>query len=149
MSNNVAKFMKRKLEKERQAKSNQAGHIAFEVEGEEPARQPYIGELVRLHWGDPNLVGAPVIPLTLIVTTVGAGGRVNGQAFTDPAMSGVGQDGRPISLPPLIPMGNLPFAREPRAMTWQHIDEFAVARQLVLEPAHEPKVDPFDTPEEV
>lgn len=120
-TSNVTEILKKRKDKEPLQADPEAG-IAIEVEGELPEVSAKVGDLVILTWGDPQLVGGPTFPIPLIVTLVDdKSGRVNGQMITDPTMQGMDpRTGRAISLPSVIPVANVPFAAEPRAMTWRH-----------------------------
>lgn len=127
-SSNVSDLLKRKAEKEkakaeREAEASQEeGTFAVEVEAtgmpERPAR---VGDIVVLTWGDPTLIGSPTIEIPLIVTLADAqSGRVNGQMVCDPTMQGADQRGRPVQMPSVVPVANVPYALEPRPLTWRH-----------------------------
>lgn len=96
--------------------------IAVEVDGDLPEKLPEVGDVVLLSWGDPQLIGGPLIPIPLIVTLMDpATGRVNGQMITDPTMQGMDpRTGRSIPLPGIAPVANVPYANPPRALTWRH-----------------------------
>lgn len=117
-ANNVKDLLKKKAERQREAASS----IAIEVDGEVPEKAPRIGDLVLLTWGDPQLVGGPLIDIAFILTLVDpTTGRVNGQMLTDPTMKGMDpRTGEAVSLPPIVPMGNVPYSATPKAMTWRY-----------------------------
>ena len=129
MSSGVRNLMRKKLRNEKKAADKakakeQAEVQAFEVEGEVPAEVPTVGSIVQINWGDPSLVGADLICMPMIVTLIDQkNGRINGQMVTDPTMTGMGQGGKVIPLPPLIPIGNVPYSKERRAMTWCWLGE--------------------------
>jgi hypothetical protein len=122
---NLASVLKKKKASEEQAPdaAGSAG-IAIEVDGDLPEKSPRIGDVVLLSWGDPQLVGGPMIAVPLIVTlTDPATGRVNGQMITDPTMQGMDpRTGRSIPLPGIAPVANVPYANPPRPLTWRHQD---------------------------
>lgn len=126
-NNNVTDILKKKREQKEAAQAAQAAQaaedavVSVEVEGDLPERAAQIGDVVLLTWGDPQLVGGPTFDVALIVTlTDPKTGRVNGQMVSDPTMQGMDQRGRPIALPPMVPMANVPYASTPRALTWRH-----------------------------
>lgn len=121
MSSAVRNLMRKKLreEKKEQEKSQEKQVQAFEVEGETPNQNPVVGQIVQITWGDPTLIGGDTFKMPLIVTLVNdKSGRINGQMVTDPTMTGMGPGGKPVPLPPLIPIGNIPYNESRRPMTW-------------------------------
>ena len=117
---NVSDLLKRKADKQA-AKTEEVG-VAVEVEGETPESAAEVGEIVLMTWGNPQLVGGETIEIPLIVTLVDPqSGRVNGQMICDPTMQGMDpRTGRPVAMPPVVPVANVPYAATPRAMTWRH-----------------------------
>jgi hypothetical protein len=117
---NVSDLLKKKAEK-RAVETEEVG-VAVEVEGETPEMAAKVGEIVLLTWGNPQLVGGETIEIPLIVTLVDPkSGRLNGQMICDPTMQGMDpRTGRPIAMPPVVPVANVPYAATPRAMTWRH-----------------------------
>ena len=127
MSNNVKDLLKRRNEMQEAKQAKQAKQpapqksIAIEVEGEAPEIAPEVGDIVILAWGDPKLVGGPLVDIPMVVTLADPqSGRLNGEMILDPTMQGMGPDGRPAQMPPIAPVANIPHSKEPRAMTWRH-----------------------------
>jgi hypothetical protein len=122
MSNVTEILKKRKDSKPIEADPDAA--IAVEVEGEIPEREAKVGDIVLMNWGDPQLIGGPTITIPLIVTLSDPkSGRLNGQMISDPTMQGMdGRTGRAMQMPPVIPVANVPYSAEGRAMTWKHRD---------------------------
>lgn len=120
MSNVTEILKKRKDSKPIEADPDAA--IAVEVEGDMPEQEAKVGDIVLMHWGEPNLIGGPTIPIPLIVTlTDPKTGRINGQMIADPTMQGMDpRTGRSVQMPPVIPVANVPYSAEGRAMTWKH-----------------------------
>lgn len=117
---NVSDLLKKKAEKKVAEETTEA--IAVEVEGEQPEQQARVGDVVLLTWGDPREIGGATISIPLIVTLVDEKtGRVNGQMITDPTMQGMDpRSGRPVPVPSVVPVGNVPYSSTPRAMTWRY-----------------------------
>lgn len=115
--------------KERSAKAEGITAQQFAVEGEAPIRLPRPGETVEFTWADPAMVGAPKLTLGLLVSLVLAGskdGRVNGWVIMDPTMQMSDPQGRPVQVPPLVPVGNAAYSREPKPMTWRFHGDVAI-----------------------
>lgn len=117
---NVTELLKKKAEK--RAEREEVDGVAVEVEGETPETAATVGEVVLLTWGNPMEIGGNTIEIPLIVTLVDAAtGRLNGQMICDPTMQGMDpRSGRPVAMPPVVPVANVPYAAAPRAMTWRH-----------------------------
>jgi len=121
MSSAVRNLMRKKLrEEKKEREKSQEGQVqAFEVEGHAPDEMPVVGQIVQITWGDPMMIGGETFKMPLIVTLVNdKTGRINGQMVTDPTMTGMGPNGNVVPLPPMIPIGNIPFNDERRPMTW-------------------------------
>lgn len=118
--NNVSDLLKKKAEKK--AAEAQPDSIAVEVEGELPERAARVGDTVLMTWGNPQLVGGDTIEIPLIVTLSDPStGRLNGQMICDPTMQGMDpRSGRPVQMPSIVPVANLPYSVSSRAMTWRH-----------------------------
>lgn len=116
---NVTELLKKKAEK--RVEREEVG-VAVEVEGEAPEKAASVGEVVLLTWGNPMEIGSNTIEIPLVVTLVDpTSGRVNGQMICDPTMQGMDpRSGRPVTMPPIVPVANVPYAATPRAMTWRH-----------------------------
>ena len=125
MSNptNVKDLLKKKVEKEKEKAADPA--VAVEVDGDIPERAPRIADLVVLTWGDPQLVGGPLIDIPFIITLADPKtGRVNGQMITDPTMQGMDpRTGRAIPLPGIAPVANIPYSATPKALTWRYRED--------------------------
>lgn len=96
---------------------------AFSVEGESPVRLPHVGESVEFTWADPTLVGSPQLTLGFLVSLVipnSKDGRINGWCLMDPTMQMADPHGRPVQVPPLVPVGNAAYSRERKPMTWRY-----------------------------
>jgi hypothetical protein len=68
------------------------------------------------------MIGTPKIQLAMFVSSVVANspdGRLHGWILMDPSMTMPGPNGRPVQVPPLIPVGNVPYSRAHKAMTWR------------------------------
>lgn len=119
MSSNVTELLKKKAEK--RAASLESDKLEIEVTGDVPEHAARVGDIVVLTWGDPNLVNSPTIEIPLIVTLLDPqSGRVNGQMICDPTMQGMDAKGRPTQMPSIVPVANVPYAAEPRPLTWRH-----------------------------
>ena len=121
---NVSDLMKKKAEK--RARETEEVGVAVEVEGGElPAKAAQVGEIVLLTWGNPMEIGGSTITIPMIVTLVDEqSGRLNGQMICDPTMQGMDpRSGRPVAMPPIVPVANVPYAATPRAMTWRHRED--------------------------
>lgn len=116
---NVTELLKK------QAKKQEVEGVAVEVEGEVPAKAARVADLVILTWGDPNLVGGQTIEIPMIVTLSDpASGRINGQMICDPTMQGMDpRSGRPVQMPSVVPVANVPYSETPRPLTWRFREE--------------------------
>lgn len=117
--------------KERKAKAeaaevSKAQVTQFAIEGESPVRMPRHGETVEFTWAEPQMIGAPQMHLGFLVSYVvgnSKDGRVNGWVVMDPTMQTADHLGRPVQVPPLIPVANAAYSRERKPMTWRfHAD---------------------------
>lgn len=119
---NVKDLLKKKAEKVEKVEPE---NVAVEVDGDVPARAPRTADLVLLTWGDPQLVGGPLIDIPFILTLADpATGRVNGQMITDPTMQGMDpRTGRSIPLPGIAPVANVPYSAKPKALTWRYRED--------------------------
>ncbi len=103
----------------------------FSVEGEVPRRMPRHGETVEFTWAEPNLLGAPQMHLGFLVSYIlpeSKDGRINGWCIMDPTMQTADRQGRPVPVPPLIPVVNAAYSRERKPMTWRfHADNVEVS----------------------
>lgn len=117
-TNNVKDLLKKKAEKQKE----EASTVAVEVDGDLPEKAPRTGYLVLLTWGDPQLVGGPLIDIPFIITLADPStGRVNGQMVTDPTMQGMDpRTGRSIPLPGISPVANVPYSATPKPLTWRY-----------------------------
>ena len=93
-------------------------NTAVEVFGTVPVALPAVGDVVVFRWGDPTLIGGPIIPMPLIVTGISAEGRINGRIVTDPLLRGQGPGGTPAALPDLLPVINSPYSTQPVPLSW-------------------------------
>lgn len=96
--------------------------LAFAIEGSAPAWQPHAGEVVEFVWADPALVGSPQLVLGFLVSRVipdSKDGRVNGWCIMDPTMQLSDPHGRPVQVPPLVPIVNAAYSRERKPLTWR------------------------------
>jgi len=120
---NVADLMKKKAEKKVAVEQEQEA-MAIEVEGDMPEKIARVGDIVLLTWGDPNMIGTPMFDVALVVTLADPKtGRLNGQMITDPTMQGMDpRSGRPVPIPSVVPVANVPFSATQRPMTWRHRD---------------------------
>lgn len=117
---NVKSLLEQKAKKKQEATEAPIQAQAVEVEGEVPDTVPKVGDIVLVSWGNPVLIGSPIVTIPCIVTHVLATGRLNGQMFFDPTSEGVDPaSGRPVSLPPVAPIANVPYSKTPRALTWR------------------------------
>ena len=101
---------KRKKEEEEELQKLQAN---------KPEIMPMVGSLIRFYYGDPVLLNSPVVELPAVVTTVDEWGRINGWAWVDPGATAVGPDGRPVRVPPMIPLGQVPYSNDGEKLTWR------------------------------
>lgn len=109
--------LKKGIEKHKEAQTSQ-----YAVDGEKPPRLPRPGETVLITWADPNVIGSPKLTLGMLVSLLAPGneveGRVNGWVIMDPTMAMPDAHGRPVQVPALIPVGNVAYSRERKALTW-------------------------------
>lgn len=113
------KSLEEKLKAKRQEKEEAQ---QFAVEGEAPDHLPHVGQSVEFCWADPTMIGTPKLALGLLVSKVATDsedGRLNGWVIMDPSMQMPDSQGRPVQVPPLIPVGNVPYSRERKPMTWR------------------------------
>lgn len=86
-----------------------------------PEQLPRPGDRVVFVYGDTNLVGSPKIEMLMFVTSASKNGLVNGYMMPDPAMGlqQHGPGGRPVPLPPLMPVAQAPYSPRVRGkLTW-------------------------------
>lgn len=139
MSNNVKDLLKRRNEAQekqqatRKQQSQGAEGVAIEMDdGDLPQIMPEPGDVVVLSYGDPSLIDMPLVDIPVIVTLVDAkNGRLNGQMILDPSMQGMGPGGRPVQMPPVAPVANVPHSAKPRAMTWRHHGQKSLLGRLL------------------
>ena len=110
----------------------------FAVDGEKPPRLPHPGECVEITWADPSLVGGPSYTLGLFVSMPTAGseeGRVNGWALMDPGMQMPHPTlvGKSVQVPPLVPVGNVGYSKQPKPLTWRFRGDSVEVSPLVTE----------------
>ena len=110
--------------KRKQAIKDEEGHVQqFSVTGDAPDRMPHAGESVEFTFSDPTMIGSPKFDLGMFVSKAypeTEDGRVNGWVLMDPGMQIMGPNGRPVQVPPLVPVGNVPYCREHKPMTWRY-----------------------------
>lgn len=121
MSNKVKSILEKKAQKEAAAAPQQQA-VAIEVDSKDvPVGLPKVGDFVFVAWGDPNLIGAPLLDLACLVTHAQENGRINGHLFFDPTSTGMDpRTGREIAMPPMAPVANLPYSKTRRALTWRY-----------------------------
>lgn len=127
MSSKVRSLEKALSERKKANGTSETNGVSqFTVEGEAPVRMPRHGETVEFTWADPMMVGAPQMNLGFIVSMANPAskdGRINGWVVMDPTMQVADQMGRPMQVPPLIPVANAAYSRERKPMTWRfHAD---------------------------
>jgi hypothetical protein len=125
VSNKVKSILEKKAQKEAAAASQQQS-MAIEVDSTDvPTGLPQVGDFVFVAWGDPNLIGAPLLDLACLVTHAQENGRINGHLFFDPTSTGMDpRTGREIAMPATAPVANLPYNKTRRALTWRYrVDE--------------------------
>lgn len=126
MSSKIKSIEKALQERKAKAAEAQPQVQQFAVEGEAPVRMPRHGETVEFTWAEPMMVGAPQMHLGFLVSFVMPNtkdGRVNGWCVMDPTMQTSAPDGRPMQVPPLIPVVNAAYSKERKPMTWRfHAD---------------------------
>lgn len=117
-----------KAKKAAKEEEQEAAQQQFAVQGEAPERVPHVGQTVEFTWADPTMIGSPKMDLALFVSKVAADsedGRLNGWVLMDPSMQMADRSGRPVQVPPLIPVGNVPYSRDRKPMTWRFHGDFA------------------------
>jgi hypothetical protein len=128
VSNKVKSILEKKAQKEAKAPKAEElrGEVAIEVDSTDvPTGLPQVGDFVFVAWGDPNLIGAPLLDLACLVTHAQENGRINGHLFFDPTSTGMDpRTGREIAMPATAPVANLPYNKTRRALTWRYrVDE--------------------------
>ncbi len=113
------------LFKKRRGEDDNEGVTTMEIpkDLEVPAELPARGSTVIFVYGNPQAIGAPLVDMVTIVTRTTDQGLITGWAFTELGMTAAGPDGRPVALPPMIPVGNLPYSSKPKPLTWHYDDE--------------------------
>jgi hypothetical protein len=133
MSSKV-KSLEDALQKRKAKREEEAQAQSFSVEGEAPVRVPHVGEAVEFTWADPTLVGSPQLTLGFFVSLVipsSKDGRINGWCLMDPTMQMADPHGRPVQVPPMIPVANAAYSRERKPMTWRFHGDAVVAETPV------------------
>lgn len=122
MSSKVKSLEEALKAKKAKQEAEEAEIQQFTVQGEAPDRVPHVGQTVEFTWADPTLVGSPKLDLAMFVSKVlvdSQDGRLNGWVLMDPSMQLAGPNGRPVQVPPLVPVGNVPYSRERKPMSWR------------------------------
>lgn len=85
-----------------------------------PSKIPFMGAQVIFMYGNPHAIASPTVPMSAIVTSMGSldGRIVHGRAFTDPGVSGTTPEGKPIEVPPVIPMIGAKYSTSGAKLTW-------------------------------
>ena len=115
--------LQKRQEKRKAQEAQEAQVSQFSIEGEEPVRFPRAGETVEFTWADPAMIGAPALQLGFFVSQAlkrSKDGRINGWVLMDPTMQMADAHGRPVQVPPLVPVANTAYSKERKPMTWRY-----------------------------
>ena len=105
-----------------------------------PKKFPDITDWVIYWWGDPTVQASPSIPIQMKVTSgIPQTGQISGIAFFDPGTQLVDAEGKPLQVPPLMPVPMVPYSPEGRKLTWMPIDEFRVMVKREMKAATQEK----------
>ena len=119
-SKKIAQMLRKKNEEK---KNEGVTTMELPKELEVPDPLPSRGEMVIFTYGDPNIVGSGTVEMVTLVTACTDEGLVTGSAFTQMGMTAAGPGGRPVPLPPLIPVGNVPYSSESKKLSWKYDGE--------------------------
>jgi hypothetical protein len=100
----------------------QAGMTTMEVPAQLELVEvlPKRGSMVIMTYGDPNIIGGNTVEMVTLVVDCSEEGLVTGWAFTQMGMTAAGPRGQPVALPPLIPVGNLPYNSKGAKLSWRY-----------------------------
>ena len=111
----LSKYLDKKRESEKEAELER-------LEANKPEIIPPVGSIVRFYYGDPMLLNAPVVELPAVVTSCDKWGRINGWGWVDPGMTAMGPDGKPVRVPPMIPIGQSSYHPDGEKLTWRWLE---------------------------
>jgi len=115
----------RKENEAKKKKEKESGVTTMQIpdELEVPDPLPARGTMVIFTYGDPNIIGGSTVEMVTLVTNCTEQGLVTGWAFTQMGMQAAGPNGQPVGLPPLIPVGNVPYSSESKKLSWRYDEE--------------------------
>lgn len=111
-TSSLSSLLKDKREKEEEEELQK-------LQASKPEVMPTVGSIILFYYGDPVLINSPVVELPAVVTGVDEWGRINGWAWVDPGATAVGPDGRPVRVPPMIPLGQVAYSDSGQKLTWR------------------------------